>query len=151
MIRAQNRAPANGRIVPPPVAYPHWHGKGKSAPQCALLVRIRRSFLSCIVCWAHRIAQLQARRRTNESKVLPSFFLSKTEVLETVRTCIVLLKFPRGVLPYRGGCPSKDPRNLSFGAYKGWLSECRSKFYRLTVRCMAVGVCPCFLALTEVG
>ena len=60
-----------------------WHGQGKYAPQCALLVRIHRSVLLCVVCWAHRIAHLQARRRMDESKVLQPFSLSNTEVLWT--------------------------------------------------------------------
>jgi hypothetical protein len=37
------------------------------------------ALMSVVLCHG-LIAQLQARRRTDESKVLPSFFLSKTEV-----------------------------------------------------------------------
>src|SRR5262245_41319919 len=45
-----------------PGVYPRWHGRGKSVPQSAVLVRSYRRVLSRIVSTACIIAYVQARR-----------------------------------------------------------------------------------------
>jgi hypothetical protein len=64
------------------------------------------------------MAYLQARRWADEFKVFHSFSLVKTEVLETVRTCVVLLKF---AIYSEGGKVGKSallaPRGSLLGAW----------------------------------